>query len=104
VSWRGRLGRRFAEQIALPELDPERAQFGEIRASFDPLRQEPRADAPAERDEGLDERLFRIVVADPVDDVAVDLDDGRPERGDQREARVASAGVVRTVAVRRKRS
>ena len=85
---------RLAEQVALAELDAERRQRREVRASLDALGEQPRADPAPERDERLDEGLLGVVVADAVDDVAVDLDDGRPQRGDQREARVAGAGVI----------
>ena len=89
-----RVGRRLPEQVALAEFDAERRQRGEVGPALDAFGEEVGADPPAERDERLDQRLLGVVVGDAVDDLAVDLDDRRPERGDEREAGVAGAGVV----------
>ena len=86
--------RRPAEQVALAEFDAERRQRREVGPPLDAFGQEVGADPAAERHERLDEGLLGVVVADAVDDLAVDLDDRRPQRRDQREARVAGAGVV----------
>ena len=83
-----------AEEVALSELDVERGEHREVRPAFDAFGEEVGADPPPERDERLDQRLLGVVVADAVDDLAVDLDDRRAEGGDQREAGVAGTGVV----------
>ncbi len=71
------LGGRLPEQVALAELDAERGQRGEVGPALDAFGQQVRADPPPERDERLDQGLLGVVVAEPVDDVAVDLDDRR---------------------------
>ncbi len=67
---------------------------GEVGATLDALGEQPGADPPTERHERLDERLLGVVAGDAGDDVAVDLDDGRAQGGDEREARVPGARVV----------
>ena len=82
------------EQIALSELDVEGFERREVGATFDAFGEEVGTDPATERHERLDQRLLGVVVADAVDDVAVDLDDRWPKGGDQREAGVAGTGVV----------
>ena len=86
--------RRPADQVALAELHAERAEHREVGPLLDALGQQPRPDPAAERDERLDQGLLRVVAGDALGDHAVDLDDRRMQRGDQREARVARAGIV----------
>src|SRR6185503_19631314 len=76
------------------ELYAEPLEGVEVAARLDALREEPGMDAPPERDERLHECLLGVVARDPPDDLLVDLDDRRVERGDEREAGIARAGIV----------
>ena len=71
---------RASEQIALPEFDVELGQGGQVGPSLDAFGEQVRPDPAPERHERLDQRLLGVVVADAVDDLAVDLDDRRSER------------------------
>jgi len=88
--------RRSAEQVALPEVDLAFLKSDQVATVLDALGHHLGADPAAKRDESLDQGLLglTVLVADAVDDLAIDLDDRRLERGDDREAGVARAGVV----------
>src|SRR3954447_11931718 len=87
---------RSAQQVPLPVLDAEGGEHVAVAPVLDPLGDETSADPAAERHERLDQGLLRVALlaANRMDDLAVDLDDRRPERGDEGEARVAGPGIV----------
>src|ERR1700690_745855 len=91
-----RQGRRAAGQVALPEVHLAFLKSDQVATVLDALGHHLGADPAAKRDESLDQGLLglTVLVADAVDDLAIDLDDRRLERVDDREAGVARAGVV----------
>ena len=92
-----RLGRRRrpADQVALPQLRrrARAASRGPARVSMPSASSR----APIRRPNDTKASTRACLASSraiPWDDVPVDLDDRRPQRGDQREAGVAGAGVV----------
>src|SRR5438552_17789598 len=84
----------MAVDIAMADVYTEGFHRRQVVTSLDAFGEQPRADPATERHERFDQCLLRVVAGDPVGDVAIDLDDCRLERRDEREARVARTGVI----------
>src|SRR4029453_664492 len=87
-------GLGLADEVALAEFHAQLDQRCQVRAGLSPFREEMGADPAPEGHKRLDERLLGVVEPDAAHDVAIDLDDRRAQRGDERERRITGTRVV----------
>ena len=91
---RGAEDHRFAEHVSLTKLHAQVHEALEVRLGLDSFGDDARVDVRAERQHRYHERASRVAGMHAVNEVAIDLDEVRPNLSDHEHARVPRARVV----------